>query len=79
MQTCLALIGLPLFSYLLLRSKIAYAKGTVVWKGRHYRENLNRVPLRRMKCGRDAPTTAGETPALLQVALVQSKVELWSI
>jgi cellulose synthase/poly-beta-1,6-N-acetylglucosamine synthase-like glycosyltransferase len=32
----LALVGLPLFSYLLLRSRIAYAKGTVSWKGRQY-------------------------------------------
>ncbi len=39
----LSLIGLPVFSYLLRRSKMAYAKGTVVWKGRHYRKNLNRV------------------------------------
>ena len=39
---CLALIGLPLFSYLLLRSRIAYAKGTVAWKGRRYKEKLDR-------------------------------------
>jgi glycosyltransferase involved in cell wall biosynthesis len=39
----LALIGLPLFSYLLLRSRIAYGKGTVSWKGRHYAGNRNRV------------------------------------
>jgi hypothetical protein len=32
----LALIGLPLFSYLLLRSTVAYKKGTVSWKGRRY-------------------------------------------
>ena len=32
----LALIGLPMFSYLLLRSKRAYRKGTVSWKGRQY-------------------------------------------
>ena len=39
----LALVGLPIFSYLLLRSKMAFANGTVAWKGRHYGENLNRV------------------------------------
>jgi glycosyltransferase involved in cell wall biosynthesis len=33
----LALLGLPLFSYLLLRSKVAHAKGKVSWKGRDYR------------------------------------------
>ncbi|HXM21784.1 MAG TPA: glycosyltransferase family 2 protein [Terriglobales bacterium] len=38
----LALIGLPLFSYLLLRSRIAYEKGTVSWKGRHYAGNRDR-------------------------------------
>jgi glycosyltransferase involved in cell wall biosynthesis len=38
----LGLIGLPVFSYLLLRSRIAYAKGTVSWKGRHYAGNRNR-------------------------------------
>jgi len=32
----LALFGLPLFSYLLLRSKSAHAKGSVSWKGRTY-------------------------------------------
>jgi glycosyltransferase involved in cell wall biosynthesis len=37
----LAIFGLPLFSYLLLRSKMAYEKGTVSWKGRSYEANLN--------------------------------------
>jgi glycosyltransferase involved in cell wall biosynthesis len=37
----LAFIGLPLFSYLLLRSRGAYRKGTVSWKGRRYVESLN--------------------------------------
>ena len=37
----LAVFGLPLFSYLLLRSKMAYEKGTVSWKGRSYEANLN--------------------------------------
>jgi len=36
----LTLIGLPLFSYLLLRSRFAYQKGTVSWKGRQYAGNL---------------------------------------
>jgi hypothetical protein len=31
-----ALFGLPLFSYLLLRSKRAHKQGTVSWKGRNY-------------------------------------------
>jgi len=32
----LSLFGLPLFSYLLLRSKISYKQGNVRWKGRTY-------------------------------------------
>jgi len=32
----LALIGLPVFSYLLLRSRAAHRKGTISWKGRLY-------------------------------------------
>jgi hypothetical protein len=35
-SNALALMGLPLFSYLLLRSKVAYAEGKVSWKGREY-------------------------------------------
>jgi Glycosyl transferase family 21 len=34
--TGLALLGLPLFSYLLLRSKVFYSRGNVTWKGRGY-------------------------------------------
>jgi hypothetical protein len=32
----LALFGLPLFSYLLLRSALSYRRGKVTWKGRNY-------------------------------------------
>ena len=31
-----AILGMPMFAYLLLRSKRAHAKGTVPWKGRMY-------------------------------------------
>ena len=34
--TALSLLGLPLFSYLLLRSKLSYRRGEVSWKGRSY-------------------------------------------
>jgi glycosyltransferase involved in cell wall biosynthesis len=34
----LALLGLPLFAYLLLRSKRAHANGSICWKGREYSE-----------------------------------------
>jgi hypothetical protein len=34
----LALFGLPMFAYLLLRSKREHAKGSVNWKGRKYSE-----------------------------------------
>jgi glycosyltransferase involved in cell wall biosynthesis len=36
----LALFGLPLFSYLLLRSKSAHKNGSVPWKGRKYSDEL---------------------------------------
>ena len=32
----LSLLGLPLFSYLLLQSRLSYKKGSVSWKGRTY-------------------------------------------
>ncbi len=32
----LGILGLPVFSYLLLRSKLRHARGTVAWKGRTY-------------------------------------------
>ncbi|MFZ0939993.1 MAG: glycosyltransferase family 2 protein [Candidatus Sulfotelmatobacter sp.] len=35
----LALFGLPLFSYLLLRSVRAHAEGSVAWKGRRYSDD----------------------------------------
>jgi hypothetical protein len=38
----LALFGLPLFSYLLLRSKRMHAQGTVSWKGRTYSDSASR-------------------------------------
>lgn len=34
-----ALFGMPMFAYLLLRSKRAHAKGSIPWKGRVYSEN----------------------------------------
>jgi hypothetical protein len=41
----LALFGIPLFSYLLLRSKLSHQRGSVTWKGREYSEPAqNLVP-----------------------------------
>jgi glycosyltransferase involved in cell wall biosynthesis len=37
----LALIGLPLFSYLLVRSSIFHKKGKIIWKGRRYKRIIN--------------------------------------
>ncbi len=39
----LALVGLPVFAYLLLRSRIFYKQGRVLWKGRTYAGNVARV------------------------------------
>lgn len=47
----LALLGLPLFSYLLLRSRSAHQKGRVVWKGRNYRvSNISSQFLTQRSC-----------------------------
>jgi glycosyltransferase involved in cell wall biosynthesis len=41
----LAFLGIPLFSYLLVRSKLAHQRGRVAWKGREYSERpQNLVP-----------------------------------
>ena len=39
----LSLLGLPLFSYLLLQSRISYKKGSVSWKGRKYGSGTNQA------------------------------------
>jgi glycosyltransferase involved in cell wall biosynthesis len=39
----LALFGLPLFSYLLTRSKLFHKRGTVAWKGRQYSGDQKRI------------------------------------
>jgi glycosyltransferase involved in cell wall biosynthesis len=59
----LALIGLPVFSYLLLRSKMAYQKGTVSWKGRHYARNRGSTMTNEVRAGRphDRRRDAGAT------------------
>lgn len=40
----LALFGLPLFSYLLLRSNLFHKRGAITWKGRNYAPRANRRP-----------------------------------
>jgi glycosyltransferase involved in cell wall biosynthesis len=39
-----ALFGMPIFAYLLLRSKRAHAEGNILWKGRTYLEKLATGP-----------------------------------
>jgi hypothetical protein len=42
----LAIFGLPLFSYLLLRSKLSYRRNAIAWKGRNYSgEQIGAEPL----------------------------------
>ncbi len=36
-----ALLGIPVFSYLLLRSRLSHKRGNVSWKGRTYDSNTN--------------------------------------
>ncbi len=62
----LALIGLPIFSYLLRRSRLSYRKGTVSWKGRIYSSSRRET---------EPPLAAGiavEEPAF-RPALAQEK------
>jgi hypothetical protein len=65
--TVLALIGLPLFSYLLLRSRNACQKGSITWKGRRYTGNRTRASAvtDQAKAGRsfDSQQDAGATPS----------------
>jgi glycosyltransferase involved in cell wall biosynthesis len=50
-----ALLGLPFFSYLLLRSKRAHANRSVAWKGRRYSPPTNKTP--------SSPSNVGKTSA----------------
>jgi hypothetical protein len=50
----LALLGLPLFAYLLLRSNLHYRRGEITWKGRGY------DPRREPRGGQDARTGGAE-------------------
>ena len=65
--TVLALIGLPVFSYLLLRSRNAYQKGIVMWKGRRYTGNRTgaSVGTGQVRAGRplDSQQEAGRAPS----------------
>jgi hypothetical protein len=41
----LGILGLPVFSYLLLRSKLRHARGAVAWKGRTYPGSTSIKPI----------------------------------
>jgi glycosyltransferase involved in cell wall biosynthesis len=55
MQLMGACFGMPMFAYLLLRSKRAHASGTVPWKGRTYNGEGRNI----IKTANPTPTTAG--------------------
>jgi glycosyltransferase involved in cell wall biosynthesis len=60
----LALAGLPLFSYLLLRSRNAYKSGNISWKGRRYLASGDSTEARANRPSanrRDAGAAAGRT------------------
>ena len=75
--TALALLGLPVFSYLLLRSKLCHEDGSVVWKGRTYpgidhagtdalgrpAEDSSEDPAHNLKSGHAAEDRTAEMPA----------------
>lgn len=52
----LSLAGLPLFAYLLLRSRLSYKQGSVTWKGRTYGSGANNSET-------NAVITTGQRPA----------------
>ena len=56
----LGILGLPIFSYLLLRSRFYYKAGRVAWKGRHYcpsePQSSNRRPQRTEAAGAPSST-----------------------
>ena len=54
--TALSPAGLPLFAYLLLRSKLCHEQGSVLWKGRTYAGGTNHP-------GADAAIIEGQRPA----------------
>ncbi len=54
--TALSPAGLPLFAYLLLRSKLCHQEGSVLWKGRTYGGGTNHP-------GADAVIIEGQRPA----------------
>jgi hypothetical protein len=51
-----AMVGMPMFSYLLLRSKKAHARGSVSWKGRTYSDGASRSEAEEI--GRSSGTVA---------------------
>jgi hypothetical protein len=55
----LAVLGLPLFSYLLLRSQLSHKRGTVQWKGRSYTSRGNSVNGSLAAARACAPDSAG--------------------
>jgi molybdopterin-guanine dinucleotide biosynthesis protein A len=60
----LAIFGLPLFAYLLMRSTLSHKKGTVTWKGRVYRAGSPDHEVgaaRAQHCRRDADATPGQS------------------
>jgi hypothetical protein len=57
----LAVFGLPVFAFLLLRSQAVHEKGTVTWKGRNYGPLGQRPPAGAELCSAGQPGTAVPT------------------
>lgn len=66
LSNLLAIFGLPLFAYLLLRSGLSYRKGSVTWKGRSYMGTVSRqsVPQGREDLGSAAAKLSGSGDGL---------------
>jgi Glycosyl transferase family 2 len=63
----LALLGLPLFSYLLTRSKLSHKEGTVEWKGRIYGSQRPQEASKRLTDKDLTAIAANDKPARLEV------------
>ncbi len=61
MQARGLLFGMPMFAYLLLRSKRAHAKGAVAWKGRTYEQKDSPNPTSQSQVPPQNPASAGRT------------------
>jgi len=67
-----AWFGMPMFAYLLLRSKRMYGKGTVAWKGRSYGNSAKGNTDAVGPCVKDDLSGSGDLPSAAKAASIDS-------